>query len=256
MCGNHLRVTIVDAAILAASAVAAGVVNAVAGGGTLITFPALLATGVPPVAANATNTVALFPGQLASSLAYKSHIADERRRALVLSVPSIIGGILGAILLLELPEKTFALAVPWLIIFACVVLAFQTQLKRVVASARHANHPAALWVAQLLIATYGGYFGAGIGILMLAAMGILLPSSIQHANALKVLFSLLINAVAAVIFVAKGAVHPPEAVLMAIASIIGGFVGARLAQRLPPAGMRGFAIAVGLYAAGRMFLRI
>jgi uncharacterized membrane protein YfcA len=249
-----VRVTIVDGAILAASAFAAGIVNAVAGGGTLITFPALLATGVPPVAANATNTVALFPGQLASSVAYRSHIADERKRAILLSVPSLIGGILGAILLLALPEKTFALAVPWLIVFACVVLGFQTQLKRIVASMRHANHPAALWIAQLLIAIYGGYFGAGIGILMLAAMGILLPSSIQHANALKVLFSLLINAVAAAIFVAKGAVHAPEAALMAAACIAGGFVGTHLAKRLPPAGMRGFAIAVGLYAAGRMFL--
>jgi uncharacterized membrane protein YfcA len=124
-----------------------------------------------------------------------------------------------------------------------------------VAGVRHANHPAALWFAQLLISIYGGYFGAGIGILMLAAMGILLPSSIQHANALKVLFSLLINAIAAVIFVVMGAVHAPEAALMAAASIAGGFAGARLAQRLPPIAMRGFAIAVGLYAAGRMFLR-
>ncbi len=247
--------TIVEGAILAASAFAAGLVNAVAGGGTLITFPALIATGVPPVAANATNTVALFPGQLASSLAYRSHIAEERRRALTLAIPSLIGGILGAVLLLELPERSFEKAVPWLIVFACVMLAFQGQLKRIVASARHANHPAALWIAQLLISIYGGYFGAGIGILMLAAMGILIPSSIQHANALKGLFALLINAVAAVIFVARGAVHVPEAVLMAAASIVGGFVGARVAQRLPPAGMRGFAIAVGLYAAARMFLR-
>jgi uncharacterized membrane protein YfcA len=247
-------VTIVDGAILAASAFAAGIVNAVAGGGTLITFPALLSTGVSPVAANATNTVALFPGQAASSLAYRSHIAEERRRAWVLSVPSLIGGIIGAILLLELPESAFKVAVPWLILFACVVLALQTQLKRIVASMRHANHPAALWVAQLLIAIYGGYFGAGIGILMLAAMGIMLPSSIQHANALKVLFSLLINGVAAVIFVAKGAVHAPEAILMAAASIVGGVVGTHLAKRLPPGGMRGFAIAVGLYAAVKMFL--
>jgi uncharacterized membrane protein YfcA len=158
------------------------------------------------------------------------------------------------VLLLELPESTFKIAVPWLILFACVVLALQTQLKRLVASVRHANHPAALWVAQLLISIYGGYFGAGIGILMLAAMGIMLPSSIQHANALKVLFALLINAVAAVIFVAKGAVHIPEAALMAAASIAGGFAGTHLAKRLPPAGMRGFAIAVGLYAAVKMFL--
>jgi uncharacterized membrane protein YfcA len=240
--------------ILAASAAAAGVVNAVAGGGTLITFPALLAAGVPAVPANATNTVAVFPGQLASSFAYKSHILDERRRALALAVPSLLGGIIGAWLLLALPEKVFEAAVPWLILFACVVLAFQGQLKRIVASVHHANHPAALWVAQLLIAIYGGYFGAGIGILMLAAMGILLPSSIQHANALKVLFSLLINAIAAAIFLAMGAVRAPEAAVMAAASIVGGFLGAQLAQRLPPAGMRGFAIAVGLFAAGKMLL--
>jgi hypothetical protein len=248
-------VTVADGAVLAVSAAAAGVVNAVAGGGTLLTFPALLATGVPAVVANATNTVALFPGQLASSLAYRSHIADERQRALLLAVPSLLGGILGAWLLLALPERSFEKAVPWLIVFACVMLAFQGQLKTVVSRGRHTNHPAALWIAQLLISIYGGYFGAGIGILMLAAMGILLPSSIQHANALKVLFSLLINAIAAVIFLAMGAVRGPEAVLMAIASIAGGFLGARLAMRLPPAGMRGFAIAVGLFAAGKMFLR-
>jgi uncharacterized membrane protein YfcA len=247
-------VTLSQAAILAACAFVAGAVNAIAGGGTLITFPALLATGVPAVASNATNTVALFPGQLASSLAYRSHIADERHRALVLSVPSVIGGILGAILLLWLPESAFEAVVPWLILFACLVLALQTQLKKLVAGVRHANHPAALWIAQLLISIYGGYFGAGIGILMLAAMGIMLPSSIQHANALKVLFALLINGVAAVLFVAKGAVLVPQAALMAAASIAGGFVGSHLAKRLPPAGMRGFAILVGLYAAGRMFL--
>ena len=247
--------TVADGALLAAAAAAAGVVNAVAGGGTLLTFPALLAAGLPPVIANATNTVSLFPGQLASSFAYRSHIAEERRRALVLSVPSLIGGVLGAWLLLTLPESSFEAAVPWLILFACVVLAFQGQLKYLVSRARHANHPAALWIVQLLVAIYGGYFGAGIGILMLAAMGILLPSSLQHANALKVLFSLLINAVAAVIFLGMGAVRAPEAALMALASIAGGFLGARLAQRLPPAGMRGFAIAVGLYAAGRMLIR-
>jgi hypothetical protein len=247
-------VTVADGALLTLASGAAGVVNAIAGGGTLLTFPALLACGVPPVAANATNTVALFPGQLASSLAYRSHIADERRRALVLAVPSLLGGVLGAWLLLALPEKVFAAAVPWLILFACVVLAFQGQLKHLVARGGAVNHPAALWVAQLAISIYGGYFGAGIGILMLAAMGILLPSSIQHANALKVLFSLLINGIAAVIFVFSGAVRPGEAVLMAAASIAGGFLGALLAQRLPPSGMRGFAIAVGLFAAGRMFL--
>jgi uncharacterized membrane protein YfcA len=255
LAGYSRPVTVADGALLAAAAAVAGVVNAVAGGGTLLTFPALLAAGIPPVAANATNTVALFPGQLASSFAYRGHIAEERRRALVLAVPSLLGGMAGAWLLLALPERTFALAVPWLIVFACVTLAFQGQLKHLVSRARHASHPAALWVAQLLISIYGGYFGAGIGILMLAAMGILLPSSIQHANALKVLFSLLINAIAAAIFVASGAVRAPEAALMAAAAIGGGFLGARLAQRLPPLGMRLFAIGVGVYAAVDMFLR-
>jgi uncharacterized membrane protein YfcA len=248
-------VTVADGALLTLAAAAAGVVNAIAGGGTLLTFPALLAVGVPPVSANATNTVAVFPGQLASSFAYRSHIAEERRRALVLAVPSLLGGVVGAWLLLALPEKAFAIAVPWLIVFACVMLAFQGQLKHLVGRAKAANHPAALWIAQLAISIYGGYFGAGIGILMLAAMGILLPSSIQHANALKVLFSLLINAVAAAIFVFSGTVRVELALLMAGANIAGGFLGARLAQRLPPAGMRGFSIAVGLYAAARMFLR-
>ena len=133
--------TVADGALLAAASAVAGAVNAIAGGGTLLTFPALLAAGVPPVTANATNTVALFPGQISSSLAYRGHIADERRRAIVLAVPSLLGGILGAWLLLALPEKTFAVVVPWLIVFACVVLAFQGQLRYVVARVKAAMNP-------------------------------------------------------------------------------------------------------------------
>jgi uncharacterized membrane protein YfcA len=245
-------VTLETAALLATSAAAAGVVNAVAGGGTLLTFPALLAAGVPPVAASATNTVALFPGQMAGAFAYRSHLREERRRALVLAVPSLLGGLAGSVLLLALPERVFEAAVPWLILFACLLLALQGQLRRLVSRGRTASHPAALWWIQLAISVYGGYFGAGIGILMLAAMGVLLPSSIQHANALKVLLSTLINAIAAVYFVGAGAVRPAEAALMAAAAVLGGFAGARLAQRLPPAGMRAFAVAVGLFAAGKL----
>jgi uncharacterized membrane protein YfcA len=244
-------VTLADGVLLFGAAAAAGVVNAVAGGGTLLTFPALLVAGVPPVAANATNTLSIFPGQAASTWAYRRHIGEERHRALVLSLPSLLGGIIGAALLLVLPESSFEAAVPWLILFACVLLAAQGPIKRLVAASRHASHPAALWVAQLLISIYGGYFGAGIGILMLAAMGIMIASSMQHANALKVLFSWIINAVAAVIFLVAGAAWLPEAGLMAVGNVIGGFAGAKLAQRLPPAGMRGFAVAVGLFAAGK-----
>lgn len=247
--------TLADGALLAAAAFVAGAVNAVAGGGTLLTFPALVAAGVPAVPANATNTVALFPGQLASSLAYRGHIGEEKARALMLAVPSLLGGALGGALLLVLPEATFEAVVPWLILFACVLLAFQGTIRRAIAGSRHVNHPAALWVTQLLVAIYGGYFGAGIGILMLAAMGILVPSSMQHANALKVLLALLTNGVATLLFAASGKVDLRLAALMAVASMAGGFLGALLAQRLPPAGMRGVAIAVGLFAAGKMFLR-
>jgi uncharacterized protein len=247
-------VTLEDAALLAASGIGAGVVNAIAGGGTLLTFPALLAVGLPPVTANATNTLALWPGQFASVWAYRRHLGEERGRAVTLAVPSLVGGLAGALLLVKLPESTFEAVVPWLILFACAVLALQDPIRRLAARAPFGSHPAVLWVAQLLISVYGGYFGAGIGILMLAAMGILLSSSLQHANALKVLFSLLINGVAAIYFLGAGRTSLPEAALVAAAGMIGGFAGAHLAQRLPPKGMRLFAIGVGLFAAGKLML--
>jgi uncharacterized membrane protein YfcA len=248
-------VTIVQGTVLAGASAAAGLINAVAGGGTLLSFPTLIAVGVPPVQANATNTVALWPGQVSSAWAYRTTLYGERRMAVSLGIPSLLGGLIGSILLLQLPAKVFEAVVPWLIVFACVVIALQTQIRRVLAKVPAASHPAALWLAQLLIAVYGGYFGAGIGILMLAAMGIMLPGSIQTANALKVLFALLINGIAAAYFVVVRAVYPWEALLMMVASMVGGYVGAHVAQRLPASAMRAVAIAVGLFAAGKLLLR-
>lgn len=242
-------------ALLTAASVGAGVVNAIAGGGTLLTFPALLAMGVSPVTANATNTLALWPGQLSGAYAYRTHLGEERRMAILLALPSALGGIAGSALVLALPEKSFAAAVPWLIFFACALLAFQGLVKQALAKVHGADHPAAIWLAQFAISVYGGYFGAGMGILMLAAMGILLSSSAQHANALKVLFSFLINGVAAICFLLFGPIHWAAAVIMAVGAGVGGWAGAHLAQRLPPAGMRWVAIGIGLYAALRMLLR-
>jgi hypothetical protein len=246
--------TFSQGAFLAAAGAGAGLINAVAGGGTLLTFPALLTAGLTPVGANATNTLALWAGQLSSAFAYKKHLREERARAITLAVPSVIGGVIGSALVLFLPERVFAAVVPWLIVFACVLLALQGPIKRALANVPGADHPAALWIVQFVVSIYGGYFGAGMGIIMLAAMGILLPSSGQHANALKVLLSFLANGAAALLFMGMGAADLPIAALMALASTGGGWVGAHVAQRLPPAGMRGVAIAVGLYAAGRMFL--
>ncbi len=240
--------------VVVAASGAAGVMNAVAGGGTLLAFPALLAVGLPPVAANVTNTVAIWPGQVSSVWPYRRHLAEERRRAVVLAVPALLGGTLGSLLLLWLPERTFTAVVPWLILFACLLLAFQGPLK--VLAVRHVggNHPAVHWVVQLLISVYGGYFGAGMGILMLAAMGILIPSSMQHANGLKILFGTLTNGVAAVLFAFDGRVDWPVALVMALASVAGGVVGGQLARRMAPAAMRAFAIGVGVFAAGKILL--
>lgn len=239
---------------VAGSALVAGIMNAIAGGGTLLSFPALLLAGLSPVTANATSTVALWPGQVSSAWAYRGHIREERHRAFVLGVPAVLGGALGSGLLLLLPESTFAAIVPWLILFACALLALQEPIKRAVTGHAMGNHPAVLWGIQFLISIYGGYFGAGIGILMLAAMGILIPSSLQHANALKILLALLTNGTACVLFTLSGKVNFQVAALMTVASLVGGWAGALLAKRLSPALMRGFAVVIGLAAAAKFLL--
>jgi uncharacterized membrane protein YfcA len=245
-----------DWLLLSAAGLGAGVVNAIAGGGSLLSFPALLVTGMPSVTANATNTLAIWPGTLSSVWAYRRLIAGERHRAWVLTWPSMAGGLAGSVLLLHTPEKAFRAVVPWLILFACALLAMQGPVARLVARAvpgEGERVPAALCVAQLLISVYGGYFGAGIGILMLAAMAIFLPDTLQHANALKVLFSMLINGVAAVYFLAVGAASLPEAGLMALASTAGGYAGAHLAQRLRAGVLRAVVVAYGVVVALRLF---
>ncbi|HZZ83602.1 MAG TPA: sulfite exporter TauE/SafE family protein [Anaeromyxobacteraceae bacterium] len=242
--------------LLAVAGFVAGVINAIAGGGSLLSFPALLLTGMSPVAANATNTLALWPGSLSSVYAYKKHIGEERHRAWVLAVPSMVGGLAGSWLLLHTPEKAFRAVVPWLILFACALLSLQGPIGRFIKE-RHGSSaaavPASLWVSQLLIAVYGGYFGAGIGILMLAGMAIFLPDAIQRANALKVLFACLINGIAALYFLGMKAAALPEAGLMAVTSIVGGYVGAHLAQRMPARVMRLVVVTFGVVVAGRLF---
>ncbi len=244
--------------VLAAAGFAAGVINAIAGGGSLLSFPALLLTGMPPVAANATNTLAVWPGSVSSVWAYRTYIGEEKRRAWILGVPSLLGGLAGSIILLSTPEKAFSALVPWLILFACALLALQGPVARFVARRAPSSEthvPTSLWMAQFLISVYGGYFGAGMGILMLAAMAIFLPDTLQHANALKVLFALLINGIAAVYFWIAGAAHLPEAGLMAGASIVGGYAGAHLAQRLPAVILRAVVIAYGVVVAGVIFFK-
>jgi uncharacterized membrane protein YfcA len=244
--------------MLAGAGFAAGVINSVAGGGSLVSFPALLYTGMGARFANATNTVAVWPGQATAVLAYRRIIGQERRRAWILAWPSLVGGLAGSWLLLHTSERIFRAVVPWLILLACALLAVQVPLARWISErsgTKRAEVPAALFAAQLLISVYGGYFGAGIGILMLAAMAIFIPQGLQVANGLKVLFATLINGISAVYFLAMGVVRLPEGLLMMATSVVGGWVGARLAQQLPPRVMRLVVITFGVAVAGKLLMQ-
>lgn len=241
--------------LLAVAGFAAGVINAIAGGGSLVSFPALLHTGMGARIANATNTAAVWPGSVASVWPYRRVIHAERHRAKVLAWPSLLGGLAGSWLLLHTSEKTFSAIVPWLILLACALLALQGQVAAFVArrsGATPTRVPPLLVVVQFLISVYGGYFGAGIGILMLSAMAIFIPEGLQAANGLKVLFATLINGISLVYFLGVGAVRLPEAALMAVLSVAGGLVGAHVAQRLPGGALRVVVILYGVVVAGKL----
>ena len=233
----------------------AGFVNAVAGGGTLVSFPALLAGGLSPITANATNTLALWPASLTSGWAYRQRLRENTRLLVTLAAPSVLGGLLGAVLLITTPEQLFRSIVPFLILLACGLLMAQEPVGRWM-NRRAATHPrahaAGLWWCQLAIAVYGGYFGAGIGIMMLAAMAIFLPEDLQTANALKTVLAALINVAATVLFIYSGKIAFGIGATMMVAAMAGGYVGAQAAQRLSPRWLRAAVIAYSLLVAGWM----
>jgi hypothetical protein len=242
-----------EAAGLVAGACAAGAVNAVAGGGSLVSFPTLLAVGYPAKAANVTNTVALWPGYLGGSLAYRRELRRQGRRVVGLLAPVVLGAIAGSAILLSTPGEAFRAIVPYLILFAAALMLFQDRLAEF-ANAHRLNAQAPDHVPVLLqavafsLAVYGAYFGAGLGILTIAVLGVLLPDDIQHSNALKGMLSLLINAVAVGYFAAFGPVEWGPALLMAGAALVGGYAGVGVARRLGPVLLRWavvvFAVAV------------
>ncbi len=243
--------------LLALAGFVAGVINSIAGGGSLVSFPALLHTGMGARFANATNTAAVWPGSAASVWPYRGVIAAERHRAWVLAWPSLLGGAAGSWLLLHTSEAAFTAVVPWLILLACALLAAQGKVASFVAKRTGdsaARVPPALVVIQFAISVYGGYFGAGIGILMLSAMAIFIPDGLQAANGLKILFATLINGISVVYFLAMGAVRLPEAGLMAVTSIAGGLVGAHIAQKLPSRALRAVVIVYGVAVAVKLFV--
>jgi uncharacterized protein len=252
------------AAIILTSVVA-GVMNAIAGGGTLLTFPALVGLGISPIVANATSTVALWPGAVSSMWGYRGELSGARQWAIGFAAPSLVGGGIGAWLLLRTPPSRFAALVPWLVLGATALFMLQPLVvraiqRRRVAEVEHqhsltatADHTATgrlpslgvmLW--QLVVGVYGGYFGAGVGILMLAVLGFMGLTNIHRMNGLKNWGGLCMNAVAALTFAFSSLVSWPIALGMAAGSIGGGYVGSRAAQRTPQRYVRRAVVIIGL----------
>jgi len=244
--------------LLCLASVAAGAVNSIAGGGTLLTFPSLL-TVVPSVIANATSTVALVPGSLASGWGYRREMQAARRWLMLLIWPSLLGGGVGALLVTRL-EEYFDALVPWLLLTAAALFLFQPAIVRFTGIGKSHAFPSrgmqtAIIVFQFLVAIYGGYFGAGIGILMLSSLSFMGISDIHQMNALKSILGSCINGVAVVVFIVEGKVVWHFAIAMAAAAILGGFLGAHFARRLNPNVVRWLVIAIGFGLAGHFFYR-
>ncbi len=228
-----MTLSLTTGVLLFFAAVAGGAINSVAGGGSFVAFPALLFAGVPPVPANATNTIALWPGSLASVLAYRRELGDVKRELLPLAVAALLGGLAGSLLLLHTSESTFVLLIPWLLLFATVLFTFGGAVARKLTHGARAPLAVAV-VAQLAISVYGGYFGGGMGIMMLAVLTLLGMTHIHRMNALKNVLGALINGVAVVAFVIAGAVRWAPGVVMIAGGITGGYAGAAIARRVSP----------------------
>jgi uncharacterized protein len=254
--------TLLHGLILFAGAFIAGAMNSIAGGGTLVTFPILLWLGLDPKVANATSTVALWPGLFGGLWGFRHEMENSRRILIRLGLTSVIGGAVGAGLLILTPTQTFARLVPFLIFFATVLFILQEPIsKRLGMGAGMAERPRRRWwfgaiIFQFFSSIYGGYFGAGNGILMLAALGLLGLSDIHRANGIKNFLGICINSAAILGFALSSLVYWPEALLMAMAAIAGGYFGARAARRMGRLFVRRTVIIIGLVIGFVMLWRL
>lgn len=220
-------------AFLSVAALLAGVVNSIAGGGSLISFPALLAVGLPPVVANVTNSVASWPGYFAGTVAYRSALGDQRKRLLGTTAASAVGSVIGTVILLTSPASIFRAIVPFLVLGSCALMAFQGQISRFVASAASKRtSQGLLYFAVGIAAIYGSYFGAGLGMILLAVFSIFSPASIQSNNAAKIAMSLAIATVGDIVFLIFAQVSFVAVGAMTVGFLAGGFLGVRIARSL------------------------
>lgn len=238
--------------LVALAALAAGAANAIAGGGSLLSFPALVATGMAKRAASVTNTVALCPGYIGATVAQRAQLAGQGRRIAMLVPTAAVGGAGGAVLLLETGDAVFAQVVPFLLLFAAALLGFQERIKRFLAGRDRKRHAEVLVLPLTLAASvYGGYFGAGMGVIVLAALAVVLDDDLVRLNALKQCVSLAANLTAMAVFVAVTDVAWTFVAAMAAASLAGGVIGGRLVSRIPPAALRWTVVSVALAVAAR-----
>lgn len=241
--------------------VAAGIINTVVGSGTLITFPVLLAVGYPPLTANVSNGLGLVPGSLFGAIGYRAELAGQRARAWRFGTASVIGAVIGALLLLVLPAKAFSAVVPTLIVVALVLVIAQPWLSRRLAARRpevpdgqSRPDPWWLWLGVLATGVYGGYFGAAQGVVLLAMMGVALAEPLQRVNAVKNVLAMLANLASGLVFVFVAHVAWIVVVLIAVGSGIGGVLGARIGRRLSPVVLRGAIVVIGIAALGKLLL--
>jgi uncharacterized membrane protein YfcA len=243
-----------DIALLLTAAFVAGALNAVAGGGSFLTLPALVFAGVPPVIANATGTVALLPGYAAGAWGFREDTVPPPGLSMkLLVVLSLIGGAAGAALLLLTPNDIFSIIVPWLLLIATILFAFGPQLRELLAYGKPSTTKAT--IGMLAVATYGGYFNGGLGILLLALFGLLGQTQLNAMNGLKNWVSALLTAIAVAIYAYGGVVNWRYALLMMLAATAGGYIGARVARRIPASKLRWSIVATGLVMTGIFFYR-
>jgi hypothetical protein len=255
--GKQPAMEIWQIALVGIAALCAGAMNAVAGGGTFFSFPALLAVGVPPVVANASNSVALWPASLSGAWAYRQELGRYWRYLIPMGLVSLVGGVGGGLLLLATKDATFSKLIPWLLLFATLLFSFSVKISgrlRGPHAVKPTNSATAL-AGQVLVSVYGGFFGAGMGILMLASLAMAGHDDVHEINAIKNLLSAIIYSVTALTFVVAGAVDWSYTIVMAIAAMLGGFGGASIARKIPAQWLRRFIIAVGFMLTGLYFYK-
>lgn len=255
---NEDAVEPLEAAALAGAGLVAGGMNAVVGSGTLITFPTLLALGYPPVLANVSNTVGLVPGVVGAVYGYRRELRGQRRRILRFATASLLGGLAGALLLLQLPAETFQAVIPVLILTACALVLLQPVLSRRLARRDDdgdTDGGTPMWFGVLGTGVYGGYFGAAQGVILMGLFGAFVRDDLQRLNAVKNVLAALVNGVASIVFVIVTDVDWTAAGIIATGSTAGGFLGAHLGRKLTPTLMRTVIVAVGTTAALTMIIR-